>query len=113
MFAVLKNTTYRHLFLAQVISLIGTGLSTVALGLLAFDLAGENAGAVLGTAFAIKMIAYVSLTPIAGAFADVLPRRIMLVGLNVARALKQDILNLAERQRVTDVHHIRETNNFG
>jgi MFS family permease len=87
MFSVLKNATYRHLFLAQVISLVGTGLGTVALGLLAFDLAGENAGAVLGTAFAIKMIAYVSLAPIAGAFADVLPRRAMLVGLDVARAL--------------------------
>jgi H+ antiporter protein len=86
MFAVLKNTTYRHLFLAQVISLVGTGLGTVALGLLAFDLAGENAGAVLGTAFAIKMIAYVSLAPIAGAFADVVPRRAMLVGLDVVRA---------------------------
>lgn len=87
MFSVLKNATYRHLFLAQVISLIGAGLGTVALGLLAFDLAGENAGAVLGTAFAIKMIAYVSLAPIVGAFADVLPRRAMLVGLDVARAL--------------------------
>jgi hypothetical protein len=59
MLAILKNRTYRHLFLAQVIALVGTGLLTIALGLLAFDLAGENAGAVLGTALAIKMIAYV------------------------------------------------------
>jgi hypothetical protein len=59
MLAILKNRTYRHLFLAQVIALVGTGLLTVALGLLAFELAGENAGAVLGTALAIKMIAYV------------------------------------------------------
>ena len=75
MLGVLKNRTYRHLFLAQVIALIGTGLATVALGLLAFNLAGENAGAVLGTALAIKMIAYVGVAPIASAFAERLPRR--------------------------------------
>ena len=43
MLQVLANRTYRHLFLAQVIALIGTGLATVALGLLAFDIAGGNA----------------------------------------------------------------------
>src|SRR3546814_7931859 len=31
--SVLANRTYRHLFMAQVIALIGTGLATVALGL--------------------------------------------------------------------------------
>jgi hypothetical protein len=60
MLAVLANRTYRHLFLAQLIALIGTGLATVALGLLAFDLAAADAGAVLGTALAIKMVAYVA-----------------------------------------------------
>ena len=45
MLGVLANRTYRHLFLAQVVSLVGTGLATVALGLLAFDLAGDRAGA--------------------------------------------------------------------
>lgn len=86
MFKVLANPIYRHLFLAQVIALIGTGLATVALGLLAFDLAGENAGAVLGTALAIKMIAYVGIAPIASAFARHLPRRAMLVSLDIVRA---------------------------
>ena len=43
MLSVLANRTYRHLFAAQVIALIGTGLMTVALGLLAFRIAGENA----------------------------------------------------------------------
>ena len=57
MIEILANRTYRHLFAAQVIALIGTGLLTVALGLLAFELAGERAGAVLGTALAIKMVA--------------------------------------------------------
>ncbi|MBD9539034.1 MFS transporter [Ensifer sp. ENS04] len=86
MLQILANRTYRHLFLAQVIALIGTGLATVALGLLAYDLAGAEAGAVLGTALAIKMIAYVGVAPIAAAFAERLPRRAMLVSLDLVRA---------------------------
>jgi MFS family permease len=86
MLAILKNRTYRHLFLAQVIALVGTGLATVALGLLAFELAGAEAGAVLGTALAIKMIAYVGVAPIASAFAERVPRRAMLVALDLVRA---------------------------
>ena len=86
MLAVLADRTYRHLFLAQVIALIGTGLATVALGLLAYDLAGKDAGAVLGTALAIKMIAYIGVAPVVGAFADRLPRRAFLVSMDLIRA---------------------------
>lgn len=86
MLDILSHRTYRHLFAAQVIALIGTGLATVALGLLAFDLAGDNAGMVLGTALAIKMIAYVGVAPVAAAFAERLPRRTMLVTLDLVRA---------------------------
>lgn len=86
MLAVLANRTYRHLFLAQVVALIGTGLMTVALGLLAFQLAGDKAGTVLGTALAIKMVAYVGIAPIAGALAGYLPRRPFLVAMDLVRA---------------------------
>lgn len=86
MFCILANRSFRHLFLAQVIALVGTGLATVALGLLAFDIAGGDAGAVLGTALAIKMIAYIGIAPIAGAFADRVPRKAMLVALDLVRA---------------------------
>ena len=86
MLEVLSSRTYRHLFLAQAIALLGTGLATVALSLLAFDLAGANAGIVLGTALAIKMLAYIGIAPIASALAERLPRRAVLVGLDLARA---------------------------
>ncbi|WLR99421.1 MFS transporter [Shinella sumterensis] len=86
MLFVLKNRTYRHLFLAQVISLLGTGLATVALGLQAFELADGNAGMVLGTALAIRMIANVVVAPIATAFTEQFPRRAMLVTLDLIRA---------------------------
>jgi len=86
MLAVLSNRTYRHLFLAQVIALVGTGLATVALGLLSYDIAGGNAGAVLGGALAIKMIAYIGVGPVVNAFVDRLPRRAFLVAMDVVRA---------------------------
>lgn len=86
MLSILADRTYKHLFLAQVVALLGTGLATVALGLLAYDLAGGDAGLVLGMIFTIKMVAYVGIAPIAGAFADRVPRRALLVTLDLVRA---------------------------
>ena len=86
MLAVLANQTYGRLFLAQIIALLGTGLLTVALGLLAFNLAGDRAGTVLGTALAIKMIAYVAVAPVVGAFAAQLPRTAFLIAMDLVRA---------------------------
>lgn len=97
MLDILSHRTYRHLFAAQVIALIGTGLATVALGLLAFELAGDNAGMVLGTALAIKMIAYVGVAPVAAAFADRLPRRTLLVTLDLVRAAVALLLPFVSR----------------
>ncbi len=85
MLSILRNRTYRHLFLAQIVALTGTGLATVALGLLAYDLAGERAGVVLGTALTIKMVAYVTIAPIAAAWAEQLDRRRMLISLDMVR----------------------------
>jgi len=86
MFTVLANRTYRHLFTAQVIALLGTGLATVALSLLAFELAGEQAGVVLGTALTLKMLAYVFISPLASAVTRALPRRRTLIALDLVRA---------------------------
>lgn len=86
MLAILANRTYRHLFSAQIIALIGTGMLTVALGLLAFQLAGSQAGTVLGTALAIKMVAYVGVAPIVAGLANRLPRRAFLVAMDLLRA---------------------------
>ncbi|MEJ8645717.1 MFS transporter [Streptomyces sp. MS1.HAVA.3] len=86
MLSVLRNGTYRRLFTAQVVALVGTGLATVALSLLAYDLAGAGASAVLGTALAIKMIAYVSIAPVIGAVADRVPRRTLMAAMDLTRA---------------------------
>ncbi|MFE3290499.1 MFS transporter [Rhodococcus sp. NPDC059234] len=84
--SLFAHPDYLRLFTAQVSSLFGTGLTTVALGLLAYELAGATAAAVLGTALTIKMIVYVTVAPIVAAYADRFPRRLFLFVLNVIRA---------------------------
>jgi MFS family permease len=86
MLSVLRNVTYRRLFAAQIVALAGTGLLTVALGLLAYDLAGQDAGAVLGTALTIKMLAYVGLSPVINALVARLPKKRVLIGADLIRA---------------------------
>ncbi|GAA3734841.1 MFS transporter [Salinactinospora qingdaonensis] len=93
MFAVLtRNRTYRQLFTAQVCALVGTGLATVALGLLAFDIAGGHAARVVATALTIKMIAYVTAGPVMIALTIRLPRRLVLVSADAVRGLAVGLL---------------------
>lgn len=82
-----NNAEFRKLFSAQVIALVGTGLATIALTLLAYDLAGGNAGVILGQALAIKMIAYVVFAPVVGGFAHRFNRKHLLISLDLVRAL--------------------------
>lgn len=83
---ILSHSAYRHLFMAQALSLLGSGLTTVALGLLAYQIAGSDAGLVLGTALAIKMIAYVLLGPVGAALSSRFRRGPFLVALDLVRA---------------------------
>ncbi|MFD4293703.1 MFS transporter [Rhodococcus sp. NPDC058532] len=83
--SLFANRDYLRLFTAQVSALFGTGLTTVALGLLAYELAGADAAAVLGTALTIKMVVYVTVAPVVAAYAGRLPRRPFLISLNVIR----------------------------
>lgn len=85
MISVLRHRVFRRLFTAQVVALLGTGLLIVALALLAYELAGEQAGAVLGTALAIKMAVYVLLAPLSGALIPPERRKTALIVLDLAR----------------------------
>ncbi|MDO4889042.1 MAG: MFS transporter [Actinomycetaceae bacterium] len=86
MIAVLRNPTYAKLFSAQVLALLGTGLLTVALGLLAYDVASGNAGLVMGNAMTIKMVAYVAVAPVTSALTHRVARRPLLIGADLVRA---------------------------
>lgn len=79
------NRQFRRLFSAQVSSLVSTGLLTVALGLLAHDLAGEEAGLVLGTALTIKMVAYVVISPLMATLLARLRRTPVLIVADIVR----------------------------
>lgn len=82
---LLDSPIFRRLFAAQVLALIGTGLMTVALALLAFELAPDRAGTVLGTALAIKMIAYVGVSPFAGLVVARFGRKRVMIAADLAR----------------------------
>lgn len=86
MLEILRHAQFRRLFAAQIVALVGTGLATVALALLAYDLAGADAGAVLGSALAIKMTVYVLASPVAAALIPRTRRKQVLVALDLIRA---------------------------
>jgi len=86
MLRILTHPTYGRLFTAQVVAILGTGLLTIALGLTAFDLAGDKAGQVLGLALTVKMVAYVGLSPVATALVARLDRRRVLIAADLIRA---------------------------
>lgn len=87
MLTVLRHPAYARLFSAQIIALLGTGLLTVALGLLAFDIAGGEAGMVMGVAMTIKMVAYVAISPVVVALVARLPRKHVLIAADLSRAV--------------------------
>ena len=82
----LSNLSFTKLFVAQVIALVGTGLSTIALALLAYNMAGSEAGRVLGIALACKMIAYVFFAPIIGAVIHRFSRKSFMITMDILRA---------------------------
>lgn len=82
-----KNRNYLRLLTAQIISLVGTGMSSICLALLAYDLAEHDASMVLSIAFALKMLAYIGVAPLFSSLVHRLPKRITLVALDLVRAL--------------------------
>lgn len=83
----LRNPVYRRLFTAQVLGLLGTGLSTVALGLLAYSLAGGNAAEVLAIVLALKVSTYVVVSPAIATLAAGISRKKLLISMDVTRAV--------------------------
>tara|TARA_R110002096_G_scaffold338721_1_gene532071 strand:- start:23291 stop:24697 length:1407 start_codon:yes stop_codon:yes gene_type:complete len=82
------NKTFRLLFAAQICSLVGVGLLTVALSLLAFRIGGTAAGGqVLGLVLALKMVAYVFLAPLAETLSAGISRKRVMVSLDFGRML--------------------------
>ena len=81
----LENPIFARLYLAQTINLVGDSLTWVGLALLAFELAGAQAGTVLAGALTLRVTAFVVLSPIAGAIADRVDRKRLMVVTHLAR----------------------------
>lgn len=81
------KASYYKLFLAYVLALFSTGVATVALALLAFDMSGDDSGTVVGIALSLKMLAYVIAAPIAAALTERMRRKPLLIALDVIRAV--------------------------
>jgi len=85
----LRNPAFARLYGAQLIHLLGDALVWVAIAVLAYDLAGPRAAAVLGIALTLRVAAFVVLSPLAGVVADRFSRKAIMV---VALALRMGVL---------------------
>jgi MFS transporter, NRE family, putaive nickel resistance protein len=87
LFQPLRNPRFAQLYAAHTISLLGDALTWVAFALLAFELAGERSSVILGTALTLRVTAFVLLSPLAGALADRINRKLLMVTADVARVV--------------------------
>lgn len=87
MIFALRHPVFRRLFAAHIVALLGTGLSTIAIGFLVFDVSGGDAAGVLGTLLAIKMLTFLLLGPFAPAIARRVGTKRLLVATDITRAL--------------------------
>ena len=86
-FRSLKNSAFARLYLSQTASLLGDALTWVGLALLSFELAGSNSSVILGAALTLRVTAFVVFSPLAGALADRLDRKVMMVVSDLGRMI--------------------------
>ncbi|BAY88778.1 MFS transporter [Tolypothrix sp. LEGE 11397] len=91
-FASLRNPVFARLYAAQTINLLGDALTWVGLALLAFELAGDSSAVVLALALTLRITAFVLLSPLAGALADRVDRKSILVGTHCVRMVIVSLL---------------------
>ncbi|MDP1863348.1 MAG: MFS transporter [Thiobacillus sp.] len=81
-----RNRDFRLLFSAQVISLIGSGVTTVGLALFAHQLVGGGSAAVvIGNALMLRILAFLVFSQPAGILADRVNRKRMLILADIVR----------------------------
>lgn len=82
---LLANRDFLRLFAAQLTSLVGSGVTSIALAAFAYELVGSDATVVVGTALTLRILAFVLLSPVAGVVADRVDRKRMLVAADLIR----------------------------
>src|SRR5215204_4026199 len=85
-FSLWRNRNYLLLFSAQIVSLLGSGVTTVGLALFAYQLTGgTSATAVVGNALTLRILAFLIFSQPAGVIADRVNRKWILVSADLAR----------------------------
>lgn len=80
------NRDFRLLFGAQIISLLGSGVTTVGLALFAYQLTGgASATAVIGNALTLRILAFLLFSQPAGVIADRFSRKKILIAADLIR----------------------------
>jgi MFS transporter, NRE family, putaive nickel resistance protein len=92
LFGSLRNPIFARLYAAQTTNLLGDALTWVGLALLAFELAGDNSAVVLALALTLRITAFVLLSPLAGALADRLDRKLILITTHCIRMVLVSLL---------------------
>ena len=81
-----SNRDYILLFSAQIVSLLGSGVTTVGLALFAYQLTGgASATAVIGNALFLRILAFLLFSQPAGVLADRFNRKYILIAADVLR----------------------------
>ena len=82
-----RNRSFVILFTAQIISLVGSGATTIGLALFAYRMAGAGAAtAVLGNALTLRILAFLLFSQPAGVLADRTNRKAILIVSDLLRA---------------------------
>jgi NRE family putative nickel resistance protein-like MFS transporter len=88
-----RNRNFVFLFASQVISLIGSGATTIGLALFAYQMAGpSSATIVVGNALTLRIVAFLLFSQPAGVLADRVNRKAILVASDVVRAVLLGLL---------------------
>lgn len=81
-----RNRNFLLLFAAQIVSLLGSGVTTVGLALFAYQLTGgKSATAVIGNALFLRILAFLIFSQPAGVLADRFSRKKILIAADVVR----------------------------
>ncbi len=81
-----RNRDFRLLFGAQIVSLLGSGVTTVGLALFAYQLTGGvSATAVIGNALTLRILAFLLFSQPAGVIADRVSRKKILIFADLVR----------------------------
>jgi len=84
--SLIHNRPFQFLFWAHVVSLLGSGVGAIAVGLLANRLVGEDVSLVVGITLAIRIVVLVFAAPWAGSVADRFGARRTMIASDIFRA---------------------------